>query len=259
MSSEYRFLRFEVVGIATIVFLLVGIAPLVDRDWLTGNVTNAETSLAVVAALFLISLPLGYWEHQLVVNVYRSHKKERRVFKILRDNILEIEKAHATQTKKPFFETLDPKMKNAFLTSLLDIFVYANSSINPEVYGRLSDRWSHFYARRAVGVYAPLISLLFWVVTVIIGYVLQWPLIFHLENVVVSVAWWVVIFILCKVLIDLYAQKLWEEISFLEESIVLADAKGNAAKAVEATITSMMEHPDYYAKNDSYGRAIWKI
>lgn len=259
MSSEYRFLRFEVVGIATIVFLLIGIAPLVDRDWLTRNVANTQTSLAVVAALFLVSLPLGYWEHQLVVNVYRSHKKERRVFKILKDNILEIEKAHAKQTRKPFFETLDSRMKNAFLASLLDIYVYANSSISPEVYGRLSDRWSHFYARRAVGVYAPLISLLFWAVTVIFGYELQWPLVFHLENMVVSIVWWVIIFILCKVLIDLYAQKLWEEISFLEESIVLADANGKAAKAVEATIISMMEHPDYYAKNDSYGRAIWKI
>jgi len=259
VSSEYRFLRFEVVGIATIVFLLIGIAPLVDKNWLTTSLANTETSLAVVAALFLISLPLGYWEHQLVVNVYRSHKKERRVFKILKDNVLEIERTHTTQTKKPFFGTLDEKMKNALLTSLLDVYVYANSSISPEIFGRLSDRWSHFYARRAVGRYAPIISLLFWAVAVILGYLLKWPLVFQLENFVVSILWWVVIFILCIVLIDIYAQKLWEEICFLEESIVLADVKGKAGKTVETIISSMMEHPDYYAKNDSYGGAIFKI
>lgn len=259
MSSEYRFLRFEVVGIATIVFLFIGIAPLVDRNWVATNFANTETSLAVVAALFLISLPLGYWEHQLVVNVYRSHKKERRVFKILEANVLEIEKTHTTQTKKPFFGTLDEKMKNALLTSLLDVYVYANSSISSEIFGRLSDRWSHFYARRAIGRYAPIISLLFWVVAVILGYLLGWPLIFQIENFAMSIVWWVVIFILCIILIDLYAQKLWEEMCFLEESIVLADRGGKAGKAVEAIISSMMEHPDYYAKNDSYGGAIFKI
>ena len=236
MSSEYRFLRFEVVGIATIVFLLIGIAPLLDKNWLTANLANTETSLAVVAALFLMSLPLGYWEHQMVVNMYRSHKKERRVFKILKDNVLEIERTHTTQTRKPFFETLDDKMKNALLTSLLDVYVYANSPISHEVFGRLSDRWSHFYARRAVGRFAPIISLLFWVATVVLGYLLKWPLVFQIENFAVSIAWWLVIFILCIVLIDLYARKLWEEICFLEESIVLADLGGKAGKTVETII-----------------------
>jgi hypothetical protein len=258
MSSEYRFLRFEVVGIATIIFLLVGIAPLIDKDWLTTNFANTETSIAAVGALFLISLPLGYWEHQLVVNVYRSHKKERRVFKILKDIVLEIEKKQSTSAKKPFFESLDEKMKNAFLTSLLDIYVYANPSVSPEIFGRLSDRWSHFYARRAVGVYAPIISLLFWIVAVILGFLTKLPLIFQLDRFAVSIAWWVVIFILSKVLIDLYAQKLWEEISFLEESIVLANRK-KAEESATAIISSMMEYPAYHQKDDSYGRAIFKI
>lgn len=258
MSSEYRFLRFEVVGIATIVFLLIGIAPFVDRNWLTTNMVNTETSIAAVGALFLISLPLGYWEHQLVVNVYRSPKKERRAFKILKDVVMDIEKRHTTSTKKPFFDSLDDRMKNALLTSLLDIYIYTNSTVNAEIFGRLSDRWSHFYARRAVGIYAPIISLLLWIVTLILGYLTQWPLIFQLQNFLVSIAWWVVVFLFSHFLIDRYAQKLWEEISFLEESIVLANSKKVEETAV-AIVSSMMEHPNYREKNDSYGRAIFKI
>ena len=106
MSVEYRFLRFEVVGIATIVFTIGGILPLLDNAFLASWITDADAALATVAGLFLLSLPLGYGEHQLVVNVYRSHKRTRTVFKVLEEIVLEAQSSCNTSKEKPFLTPL---------------------------------------------------------------------------------------------------------------------------------------------------------
>ena len=259
MSVEYRFLRFEVVGIATITFLTIGVIPLLDTTSVLSWVSDADAALAVVAGLFLLSLPLGYGEHQLVVNVYRSHKIKRAVFDILEDMVLEAEKSCDISTRGPFFESFDELRKNSFLTSLLDLCVYSKeTATHQDIFVRLSDRWSHFYARRAVGRYAPVISVVLWILVTAIGYVCSWPIIFQLPNFVISIVWWVLVFLLCIYLIDSYAKKIWLEISFLESSIVLAN-RDKISPIITEIVSSMIEHPEYIEKGESYGTAIYKL
>ena len=245
MSVEYRFLRFEVVGIATIVFLLVGIAPLLERAWVTSWISDADTSLAIVAGLFLLSLPIGYAEHQIVVNIYRSHRKPRKVFKILEDLVLIAQESCETSSEKPFFEKFDALSKNSFLTSLLDLCVYSKESASdPDIFSRLSGRWSHFYARRAVARFAPIFSILIWIFIIILGYFLSWPIIFEPVTLGLSIGWWVVVFVLCIYLIDSYANKIWLEICYLESSIVLA-SRDKIQPIIDNIVSSMIENPEY--------------
>jgi hypothetical protein len=262
MSAEYRFLRFEIVGIATIVFLVIGILPLLNSASLTSWISDADTAIAVVASLFILSLPLGYAEHQIVVNVNRSHKAARAVFKILEATVLKAQedfvRAHSS-TQRQFFMSFDDKQKNAFLTSLLDLYVYSKESIaDPNIFNRLSERWSHFYARRAVGKYAPIFSIILWILIVILGYAFSWPIIFQLPNFVMSLIWWGVIFVLCIRLIDTYAQKIWFEISFLETSIVLANRE-KIEPIIVKIVSSMIEHPEYIERGTSYGAAFYRL
>lgn len=248
MPAEYRFLRFEVVGIATIAFLLIGILPLLEYAFVSSLLTDMNASLAVVAGLFLLSLPLGYGQHQLVVNVYRSHQRKRAVFEVLEDLVLEAEESYKKKrkpVKQPFFKSLNPMRKNTFLTALLDLCVYSGSSyIDPDIFSRLSDRWSHFYARRAVGKYAPRHSLLLWIIVFILGFFSSWPLNFQVPNLIMVILWWFVVFELIGRKIDSYSMKIWFEISFLETSIVLAN-KDKISDTISKVVSSMIEHPEY--------------
>ena len=262
MPAEYRFLRFEVVGIATIAFLLIGILPLLEDTFVSSLLTDMNASLAVVAGLFLLSLPLGYGQHQLVVNVYRSHERKRAVFEVLKDLVLEAEESYKKSGKtgkEPFFQSLNHIRKNSFLTALLDLCVYSGSShIDPDIFSRLSDRWSHFYARRAVGKYAPISSLLLWIIVLILGFISSWPFNFQTENFFIAILWWITVFGLIGRKIDSYSKKLWFEISFLETSIVLAN-KDKISDTISQVVSLMIEHPEYVESGESYGMAIYRL
>jgi hypothetical protein len=259
MSAEYRFLRFEVVGIATVVFLVVGLLPVLDKAFLTSLISTADAALAVVAGLFLVSLPIGYAEHQIVVNVYRSPKMNRAPLRILKDIVTRAEESCKKEKKEAFFRLLDDLQKNSFLTALLDFCIYCrDSTADPGVFTRLSDRWSHFYARRAIGRYAPVFSVVLWIVTIALGYVLSWPIIFKVNNFAISIIWWVVIFVLCNRSMDVYANKIMLEISFLETSIVLANREKMEKKVTEI-VCYLAEHPEYIDKGESYGAAIYRM
>lgn len=256
MSEEYRFLRFEVVGIATIVFILVEMAPLLDSASLAVWMSDLDTSLAFVTGLFLLSLPIGYAEHQIVVNIYRSHKKPRKAFEILEDIVLETQEAHKDDSKKPFFTEFDAMEKNSFLTSLLDLCIYSRKSVaRASIYDRLSGRWSHFYARRAVGRYAPIFSILIWISIVVSGYLLSWPIIFEPAKLALSIIFWIVLFVLCVLVIDRYANKIWLEISYLETSILMA-SRDEVKKIVSKIVSLMIEHPQYIKQGESYGAVL---
>jgi len=256
MSEEYRFLRFEVVGIATIVFVLAELVPILKTASLVVWISDLDASLAFVAGLFLFSLPIGYAEHQIVVNIYRSYKKPRKAFEILEDIVLKAQEAHKNDSEKPFFEKFDAVEKSSFLTSLLDLCIYSNESVaEANIYDRLSGRWSHFYARRAVGRYAPIFSILIWISIVVSGYFLSWPIIFEPARLVSSFIFWVVLFFLCVLLIDRYANKIWLEISYLETSIILA-SRDEIKKIVNKIVTSMIEHPQYIKQGESYGATL---
>lgn len=261
MSSEYRFLRFEVVGIATIAFVLIGIFPMLEHTFATSLLENMNAALAVVAGLFLLSLPLGYGQHQLVVNLHRSAKSKRAVFEVLEDLVVEVEDSYKENGGKnqPFFQKLDNVRKNSLLTALLDLCIYSNNGrIDPSVFVRLSDRWSHFYARRAVGKYAPIHSFALWIILLILGYLASWPLSFQLQNFIWAGLWWVVVFGYIGPKIDFYSKKVWFEISFLETSVALAN-RDRVLEEISPVVTSMIDHPEYVEKGESYAGALYRF
>jgi len=225
---------------------------------------DMDSSLAVIAALFLFSLPLGYGQHQLVVNIYRSHEKKRAVFEALEDMVEEAEqsvgkKAEIRQASLVQRLNQDARRKNSFLTALLDICFYVDKPlVDPGVHERISNRWSFFYARRAVGRYAPIFSTGLWVILLIIGYFASWPLIYQLPNFAAAILWWIVVFGLIGRKIDSYAEKLWFEISYLETSVVLAN-KEKAQGIISKIVEEMIRHPEYFEKGESYGLAFYKM
>lgn len=255
MSAEYRFLRFEIVGITTIAFLLVGILPMLEMDFISQLLTDMNGSLAIITGLFLLALPLGYGQHQLVVNKYRSSEKKRAVFEVLEDLVLDAEESYGKsgkQKNQPFFKVLNNVNKNSFLTALLDLCVYStNSSINSDVFGRLGDRWSHFYARKAVGKYAPISSFVSWFMFLILGHFVSLPFNVHVLTLVIALFWWVIVFRIIGPVIDSYSKKIWFEISYLETSIVLVN-KEEISKKVSEIVGSMIAHPEYVEKGKSY-------
>ena len=259
-SSEYRFLRFEIVGISTIVFLTVGLLPIFKYETLRSTIVDAGTAITILGGMFLASLPLGYWEHQLVVNVYRSPGKERKAFGIVQNAIKEIEKEKLRNGGTAFFDAMEVMVRNAFVTSLLDICIYCKDSrIDKDIFGRLSDRWSHFYARRAVGSYAPLISFILFLIVTVCGYVFSWTfLFFDPPKLLLSAVWWIFIFAFSKFAIDSYGRKLWEEINHLETAIVLANLD-KVRGVFENIVTSFIKDSDLAKKDESYGIALWKM
>jgi hypothetical protein len=259
-SSEYRFLRFEIVGISTLVFLAVGLLPIIKYETLRSTIVDAGTAITILGGLFLASLPLGYWEHQLVVNVYRSPRKERKAFRVVENAIKEIEQQKLKAGGTAFFDAMEDRVKSAFVTSLLDICIYCkDSNIDKDIFGRISDRWSHFYARRSVGSYSPIISFILFLIVIVSGQVFSWTfLVYDLPKISLSAAWWVFIFAFSKFAIDSYGRKLWEEINHLETAIVLANL--DKVKAVfESIVTSYMKDSSLSKQDESYGTAIWKM
>jgi hypothetical protein len=260
MSSEYRFLRFEIVGIATLVFFAVGLMPVLNYSELRSVVTDAGAAVTIFGGLFLASLPLGYWEHQLVVNVYRSPSKKRKAFGIIEETVKTIEKEKLVGGGDAFFQSMGDMEKNALITSLLDICVYCrNSPVEKEIFSRLSDRWSHFYARRAVGSFAPIVSFVLFLTVTLVGYAFSLKYLdFESWKIILSAAWWVFVFAFSKLAIDSYARKLWEEINHLETAIVLANLD-EVNKSFGRIVEEFIKNPDLAKKDESYGAAIWKM
>lgn len=257
--AEYRFLRFEIVGLSTIIFLLLGIWPMLESAFVSSLLGNLEASLAIIAGFFLLSLPLGYFEHQWVVNVYRSEEAGRTVHKILKDIVLETQKSYKTKKEKPFFSKFDDVEEISFLAALLDLSIYSKKSlVDTPIFTRLSDRWSHFYARRAVGRLAPIVSAALLVMGLIVGQLLSWPLVFKWPNIVGSISIWVSVFVFCFFVIDSYSRKLQLEIGYLESAIVLSN-KDEIKKIVSEIVNSLIENPEYIKQVTYYGRAIWRL
>lgn len=228
MSEKYRFLRFESLGLSTVIFLILCLLPLFF-DQITGLVNaNLENIIAIIAAVFLLSLPFGYIIHQLVVNKYRSHKIKRIIINILDDIIIEIINSFSNQVdiKNLFYYKFDEKMKISFLTELFDLLLSQDESakyINAK--NRLSSLWSHFYARKAIGCYAPKITTItYFLILILIC------LIYPLEtvtglNIFVSFVIMLFILIIGFKFIDPYSEKIWFEINFFEMSFLLSEMR----------------------------------
>jgi hypothetical protein len=242
--------------------MIGGTIPLLDLRAVSSTLNNISTSLSIVAGLFLFSIPLGYWEHQLVVNVYRSEKKPRPAHLYVRDMVLDAQKTIRSKKKDIFFESFSDRAKSSFLTALVDMCIFSRNSFSDvSIYGRLSDRWSHFYARRAVGRYAPIVAVVLWIFTLLIGYIYSWPLpyIFEWQNFLISAIVWIAIFAISICIIDSYSGKIWAEIGFLESAVVLARKKENG-EMIKNIVENVYEHPEYIEQAEkSYGVSIYKM
>jgi hypothetical protein len=247
MPSEYKFLRFEIVGLFSVIFFLIGILPLIRIELIANTLSALSTSLSILASLLLLSLPLGYWEHQFIVNKYRSEKRNRPAMLFLQEMILTPKIPENGKKGKAFYNTLSTRKKSALLASLLDLCVYSNASgVSDSIYERLADRWSHFYARKAVGVLAPIIGIILFIIGLIVGTAI-WPNAFSFDwqRIIVSIIIWVVIFAISFYLIDRYSFKIWEEVCFLESEIVLSKKEENRL-LVEDVIERVAEHPEFF-------------
>jgi hypothetical protein len=217
MVSEYRFLRFEIAGLFTVFSYSLLMLPIGASFF--SSLKSVEFGVTAVATLFLASLPLGYWEHQLVVNRYRSDNMPRRVHGLLKDMV---EASSQTSPIRGLYDKITPEEANSFLTVLSELGTYSeNMGIKPEIFDRLSDRWSHFYARKAVALYGPLLSVVFFAATVIAGFFFGLKLDFG--NLWISIILGVVVLVPNYFLINPYSRKIWQEIDLLEAQILLAN------------------------------------
>lgn len=261
MSSEYRFLRFESVGISTLIFLFLGVFPLFFTSFINLMSKDITVAFTAIAGAFLISLPLGYIEHQWVVNVYRSPNKIRTIHKMLDDLILQIQDSHAKgkDEKHIFFQKFNTKSKVSFLSILIDLIIFFNDGrLDKSVFNRLSDRWSHFYARRAVGRWAPIISLILSITIVLFGLLLNWQMDLYWQNLLACIVIWAVIIIISVRIVDSYSEKLWLEINHLE-AVILVSRYDEIKSVLEKVVKYFMEHPEYLDPGGSYGFSLYKL
>ena len=248
MSEEYRFLRFESAGLSTILFLIITMCPLcfdIIKNLIKEDITII---VAIIASIFLLSLPFGYIEHQLVVNKYRSHEINRIIINILNDLVLNAqEKYLQNNNSKIFFNQFNQKMKISFLTELFDTLLCYNNKLNDLTKKRLSSLWSHFYARKAVGYYAPIITMIIYIPFFYLNLFLYGNHINYI-NIIISVLLLIIIIIIGFTLIDPYTEKLWFEINFLEMSFLLSELN-IANKIVEKNVYYLLKHPKYLRYN----------
>lgn len=244
MAADYGFLRFEIVGLSTVIFLSIGILPLVRLGLIANSLTSVTTALSVLASLLLLSMPIGYWEHQLIVNHYRSEKRDRPALLILRRSS---SKTPDPVKEKTFFDQLSTKKQNALLTSLMELCIFSEKTeVSDNIYERRGDRWSHFYARKGVGILAPVVGLILFLLALAAGLIFV-PSIFLLnwQTILISTAVWLFVFAFDISVINPYSEKIYEEICFLESEIILSK-KDETKKLVEKTILGMAEYGAHF-------------
>jgi hypothetical protein len=214
LADEYRFLRFESVGITTIIFLICGFLPLIPDSVFNSIKLDLSSTAAIIGAIFLLSLPLGYLSHQFVVNKYRSENKPRIIHKFLEKRIKDID--------NNFFSNWLPIEKISFLTSLLDLSIYnSKNNTDKEIHDRISSLWSHFYARKAVGKYSPTIGIIIQGILIFSSVILGINLALGINRLIISALIWAFIFIVGIFLIDPYSKKIWNELNYLEIELIL--------------------------------------
>lgn len=221
MADEYRFLRFESVGITTIIFLIIGILPVIPISVIESCSRDISGVAAVVGIILLLSLPLGYVSHQVIVNKYRSHTKPRQAHTIIEKMFNEQSNKHY---KKDFFdESFCPMQKIAFITSMIDLILYnKENKTNIEIHERLSSLWSHFYARKAVGSYSQNISFALNTGIYLVLHFLKITTITS-RMVILSLIWHGVILIIGRHFINPYSVKIFLELEYLETEIILSN------------------------------------
>ena len=145
--------------------------------------------------------------HQFVVNKYRSENKQRRIHIMLEDRINKI--------SPDFFKDFTLKEKISFLTSMLDVLIYnKKNNIDKDIHDRISGVWSHFYARKAVGKYSPIIGIIIQSIILILLYFSGIQLSYSISSFITSITIWS---------INPYSEKIWIELNYLEALIILKE------------------------------------
>ncbi len=141
----YQFLRYELPGLFVFLYWIVAIL-------FTFGTIPFPLSLDLFLIFGIISYPLGYSIHQLIL--VGSFKPDKR-------------KSYQDLKTKLGIEELDDSLQ----ISLLNVCFFYNKNIETEpldkikIFELCGARWNHFFARREVGVVAPLFALGFWGLT----------------------------------------------------------------------------------------------
>ncbi len=253
MAQEYRFLRFESVGLATLLYLGIISFPIFKDFILKFVIKDLAIVFGLIGTIFLLSLPLGYIEHQHVVNKYRSPNLLRSSHRILYDLLLNLQNEHGFN-----FERLNNLNKTSFLSVLLDLIIYSDESIiDHSIRNRIQSRWSHFYARWSVGYLAPSISSILFLCSLALGYLfIRQYLVLMPFNIILTIVLLIILFLINFEVVGKYTEKLWYEINYLESLLIISNLK--RIKDILISIISFYDvHPDYI-NIEWEGYAPWK-
>jgi len=139
-------------------------------------------------------------------------------------------------TTKTLTGLINPGQEIPFLTTMTETCISSGKlGTSADIYDRLSDRWSHFYARKAVGILSPLVALILFGVTIIVAAAYQLP--FGWQNWWISLVFLTIATILNLVFIYPYSGKILAEINFLEMQVVLANLE-SVRKIIASILTS---------------------
>ncbi|MEE9236390.1 MAG: hypothetical protein V3U52_01175 [Thermoplasmata archaeon] len=155
MPDTYGFLRFQVAGVAFFLYWMVFLSPFVSGPTVQEILSDGNRLVAGVGLILILGMPVGYVIHQFIVNRYRGEVHRRESHGVL-ESIIEDTCPDLLPPKGPGdtkrFEVLD---------SLLSFFSSVSASdqsyirtVEEVISKRLNGRWSHLYARLALGTYS---------------------------------------------------------------------------------------------------------
>lgn len=169
----FKFLRFEIGGLATLLWMLIFLAPSIDIE----NILSGEvvTFLGVLFSSIVVSFPLGNYVHQIADSMLCPYSFKRFYF-ISRKSIEYLRKKYSEK-----LEVLQDKNYQAVfvLSQSVNTTTFKNeadsghsqqSSINVDVLREgVRSRYSYYYARVECGLFAPIIGYGFSKILVMSG------------------------------------------------------------------------------------------
>ncbi len=232
MPETYGFLRFQIAGVAFFMYLLFFLIPFVTNATATRVLSDGNRLIAAVGLIFVLSMPIGYIVHQFVVNEFRSERRRRPSHDYI-ENLVEREQPMILpDSGKARFQILD-----GLVTFFQSLAARGRrwSSTSEEVTSRqLSRRWSHLYARLALGTYSIVAAIIALILLLALSHLPPqgpWDLLvillrdrFQVDPLRGLIS---VVLLLAALgfagLMNRYQEKLWREICVLE--LTLLDSK----------------------------------
>ncbi len=153
MPDTYGFLRFQIAGVAFFLYFMLFISPFVSSATTAALYADGNRLIAGVGLVIALGMPIGYIIHQFAVNKYRGEAQRRPAHLLLEKMIEKTSPALLPPSSLPSerFQLVD-----SFLVFFLRLSVSETDTartVKEEVTEKLDERWSHIYARLAVGTY----------------------------------------------------------------------------------------------------------